>query len=200
MKEQEKQADKIAEGLAEKEEGFLFIFYQAQAWGDDYSPWEASNPLDKAVFGGRAKNTLCFMENALYGLLNEEYGQYMRSGKPFLVGYSLAGLFCLWSFWNSALFDGVACCSGSLWYDHFVEYIRENEPKGSGAVYISLGDKEGKTKNPVLSQVNECTGNIVDVINQTASVERSTFTWNVGGHFQNVEQRISDGCLWLLDK
>lgn len=39
-----------------------------------------------------------------------------------LAGYSLAGLFALWSAWKTDRFVRIACGSASFWYPGFIEY------------------------------------------------------------------------------
>ena len=83
---------------------------------------------------------------------------------PVIAGYSLAGLFALWATWNSGYFRRVASVSGSLWYPGFTDYIRNNEPKsgcgeksGPEKAYFSLGDRESRTRHPLMSRVDACT-------------------------------------------
>lgn len=199
MKEQEAQADQIAQQLEEHLEAFLFIYYMAENWDDDYSPWEGTNPFNKAVFGGKANDTLQWMENGLLGLLEANYESWMEDRKIYLAGYSLAGLFSLWTCFKSELFHGIACCSGSLWYENMVDFVRENELTHEMKIYLSLGDKEAKTKNPVLSLVDDCTGKIKCILHEkTKNTGSVYFEWNQGGHFQGSTDRIIKGILWLL--
>lgn len=197
MKEQEKQAEEIWQLLTEKIENLFFIYYMAEDWNDMYSPWKAPKPFEEGYFSGEAGKTLQWIEKGLFGLISAEYGQWLQQGQIYLAGYSLAGLFSLWSVWNSSLFTGIACCSGSLWYEHLPDYAKEREVLGEKIVYLSLGDKEGKTKNPVLSQVDECTGKIESILKNSPKVSEITLEWNPGGHFKDVPQRIAAGILWL---
>ena len=77
-------------------------------------------------------------------------------GKNYYIGgYSLAGLFALWAACQTDLFRGVAAASPSMWFPGFLEYIKEH-PIRSGRVYLSLGDREEKTRNPVMATVGDC--------------------------------------------
>lgn len=199
MKEQEVQADQIANQLEENLDAFLFIYYMAENWDDDYSPWKGTNPFNKAIFGGKAINTLQWMENGLLRLLETNYASWMENGKIFLAGYSLAGLFSLWTCFQCNLFSGIACCSGSLWYENMVDFVQENELTHDMRIYMSLGDREAKTKNPVLSLVDDCTGKIECLLKEkTINSGNVFFEWNKGGHFQGSSDRIVKGILWLL--
>ena len=70
-------------------------------------------------------------------------------------GYSLAGLFSLWAAYQTDVFSGIAAASPSVWFPGFIEYMKEHEIK-SETVYLSLGDREEKTRNSVMSQVGNC--------------------------------------------
>lgn len=52
--------------------------------------------------------------------------------------------------------------SGSLWYPEFRDYVQSHEMKRKPEkLYISLGDKEAKTRNPYMKTVRENTEAIV---------------------------------------
>lgn len=77
-------------------------------------------------------------------------------GKTYYIGgYSLAGLFALWAAYQTDRFSGVAAASPSVWFPGFSAYMREHRMK-TGTVYLSLGDREEKTRNPVMAQVGAC--------------------------------------------
>ena len=72
----------------------------------------------------------------------------------FIGGYSLAGLFALWAAYQTDVFKGVAAASPSMWFPGFADYMRENIIHAK-FVYLSLGDKEEKTRNPVMAAVGD---------------------------------------------
>ena len=113
----------------------------------------------------------------------------------YIGGYSLAGLFALWSVYQTDVFKGVASVSPSMWFPGFDEYMREHEIKCNN-VYLSLGDKEEKAKNPVMATV----GDRVRKSNELL-LEKSincTLEWNQGNHFKEPEIRTAKGFAWLL--
>ena len=65
------------------------------------------------------------------------------------------------------------------------------------AVYLSLGDKEEKTRNPVMAQV----GNAIRSIYQHLSKSgvNCTLEWNEGNHFREPDMRIAKGFSWLIN-
>ena len=156
-------------------------------WNNDMSPWP-SKAVFKGMpdFGGKSGE---FLER-LIEMLPEASARY-------ICGYSMAGLFALWALYNCDLFDGAASCSGSLWYPKFDEYIRENEPKKNPQkIYMSLGDREAKTRNPVMATVEDKTLAIFEHY-KTLGIE-TRFEMNQGNHFAEPDVRTAKGIAWLL--
>lgn len=64
-----------------------------------------------------------------------------------IIGYSLAGLFGLYTIYQTDVFSRVGCMSGSLWFPGFKEYIFSRSPKRRlDCMYFSLGNKEAKPR------------------------------------------------------
>ena len=87
--------------------------------------------------------------------------------------------------------------SGSLWFPGFKEYVHcQTLKKTPDKIYISLGDTEERTTNPVLRTVRDVTENIcshyrdldIDV----------TWELNRGNHFKGISRRIAKGILSIL--
>ena len=87
----------------------------------------------------------------------------------------------------------------SLGWDACPEYIFSHEPKRRpDCIYFSLGDKEAKTRNPVLKTVQENTEEI-QTFYQNKGID-TVFQLNPGNHFvQGIERTIA-GIQWLLSK
>ena len=122
---------------------------------------------------------------------------------PVIAGYSLAGLFALWAAWNSGYFRRMASVSGSLWYPGFTDFIRNNAPRtglkeGTGLekAYFSLGDRESRTRHPLMSRVDACTAEVAEMV-RSYGIE-TTFEWNPGNHFDHPELRMARALAWLL--
>ena len=153
-------------------------------WNRDLSLWEAPPVFGKVPFSGGAEAT----RNALLPLLPED--------KTLLLGgYSLAGLFALWTGYETDRFAGVAAVSPSVWYPGWLDYIRTRTPKAK-RIYLSLGDREELAKNRVLASVGDC------IRAPYALLEPNTATleWNPGNHFRDPWQRTARGFLWLLEQ
>ena len=116
-----------------------------------------------------------------------------------IAGYSLAGLFALYAICQTDVFSRVGCMSGSLWFPGFKEYIFSHEPKRRpDCIYFSLGDKEARTRNPVLKPVRENTEEI-RAFYQDHGID-TVFQLNPGNHFVQAVERTAAGIQWLLGR
>ena len=111
-------------------------------------------------------------------------------------GYSLAALFALWASYQTERFCGVAAASPSVWFPGFMEYMNQHETK-SKAVYLSLGDKEEKTKHPVLSTVGDCIRTGYERLREEKIA--CTLEWNRGNHFQQPDTRMAKAFAWVSE-
>ena len=120
----------------------------------------------------------------------------LRGGERILGGYSLAALFSLWSAYESEAFSGVAAASPSVWYPGWMDFVRSHTPKAR-KMYLSLGDKEYKSRNKTMATVADCIRAYADILSKTESIT-STLEWNPGNHFVNADQRTAQAFLWTL--
>jgi len=155
-------------------------------WNNDLSPWEAPAVFGKENFGGDASRTL----GELLKLCDDKGKKY------YIGGYSLAGLFALWAAYQTDIFDGVAAASPSMWFPGFEDYMKKNEIK-TDTVYLSIGDREEKARNPVMATVG-------DRIREAHSLlkERNVnciLEWNEGNHFKDADIRTAKGFAWVLN-
>ena len=169
--------------LAEKD--FRWLGFQVENWNKDLAPWEAPAAFGSDDFGNGAQDTL-----------NEILKYCGDSGKTYyLGGYSLAGLFALWAAYQTDVFSGIAAASPSMWFPGFEEYMAGYELR-SNHIYLSLGDKEEKTRNPVMRTVGDkiraayagLKARNVDCI----------LEWNPGNHFKEPDLRMAKGFAWLI--
>ena len=63
-------------------------------------------------------------------------------------------------------------------------------------IYLSLGDREAKTKNPVMATVEDKTRGISECYK--AKGYDVFFEMNQGGHFTDPELRTAKGIKWIL--
>ena len=154
-------------------------------WNNDLSPWEAPAVFGKESFGSGASEML----GRLLGLCDD------RSKTYYIGGYSLAGLFALWAAYQTDVFKGVAAASPSVWFPGFAEYMEKNEIR-TGTVYLSLGDREEKARNPVMAPVG-------DRIREAHALLKDRglnciLEWNEGNHFKDPDLRTAKAFAWVL--
>ena len=145
--------NEVAEIQKNTEKPFSLIAFKIENWNNELSPWEAPPAFGNKTFGSGAKDTLEFIESKLIPTVKERYnlGDEIIS---ILGGYSLAGLFSIWSAYKSKIFSGIAAGSPSVWFNGWEEFMNNNTPL-SNTIYLSLGDTEEKTKNKVMSAVGD---------------------------------------------
>ena len=162
---------------------FCLIAIKVQNWNLDLSPWKAPAVFGKEGFGGGAEKTL------------EEVLKYCSDrDKTYIIGgYSLAGLFALWAAYQTDVFAAVAAASPSIWFPGFVDFMKENEIH-SKAVYLSLGDKEEKARNPVMATVGACIREASDILKEKGI--KTILEWNQGNHFKDADLRTAKAFAW----
>ena len=173
---------------------FSLAVFDVTDWNAQFSPWTAPPVFGKDAFSGKGNDTLRFLEN---GFLPEIKSKFPES-EVFLTGYSLAGLFSLWALYETDKFNGAVCCSSSLWFDKWDEYASLHRIKSPSTIYMSLGDREEKTKNKVMSIVGDRTRRQAEILKEDPNVEKLYFEWNEGGHFVEPLKRVAKGIARIL--
>lgn len=124
---------------------FQMVAVKVDSWNQDLSPWRAPAVFGNENFGEGASALLV----QILELCKDERKTY------YLGGYSLAGLFALWASCQTDRFAGIASASPSVWFPGFLSYVKEYGI-ASPVVYLSLGDREERTKNQVMAAVGDC--------------------------------------------
>ncbi len=171
-----------------------YIIYEVEDWNADFSPWEFK--LNKKMsFSGGGRKTLDWLMNDCVPCCEKEY---CLMGKRILCGYSLAGLFSLWAFYESQAFSGVISCSGSLWFGDWISYAESHNAPQDSSVYLSLGDREEKARDRIMATVGDCTRRQYELVCSDKNLSRHILEWNDGGHFNEPEKRIAKGIRWCV--
>lgn len=171
----------------------VFVSIKVEEWNRYLSPYKAENPFRKGeFFDGEGDVLLSSIKDELVPRVENNEDDIQR----YLVGYSMGGLFSLYSSLVSDLWDGVGSVSGSLWFEDFDTFVSKNVPS-TKKIYLSLGKKEKESSNKVLKSVEDKTKVIYDTL-MTENIE-CTFVLNEGGHFQDEEKRIRDAISFLLE-
>ena len=166
-------------------EEFYMMTVKVEDWNRDLSPWKAGAVFGKEDFAGGAEETL----TEILKLTDDNKKSYI------IGGYSLAGLFALWTAYRTDVFSGVAAASPSVWFPGFLEYMKSREILAD-IVYLSLGNREEKTRNPRMAMVGTCIRE--GYARLKGSGVCSILEWNTGNHFQDVDRRTAKAFAWVL--
>ena len=187
--------DEVA-AIAQSNRKYLFAAIPVESWNDALSPWEAPAVWGKQGFGGNAGDTLRFLTERGIPTLKQQF-RLPENVKIILGGYSLAGLFALWVSTQTDLFYGVAAASPSVWFPGWMEFEQQH-PMQAQHVYLSLGDKEERTKNTVMAAVGDGIRALHSRL--TARSTDCTLEWNSGGHFKDADLRTAKAFRWAMEE
>jgi predicted alpha/beta superfamily hydrolase len=174
---------------------FALAAFKVADWDRDLSPWPAPPVFGDEAFGDGAAQTLDLIEATLLpGLVNR---MNLNPSIPVVLGgYSLAGLFALWSAYQTDRFAAAAAVSPSVWFPGWLDYAKAHTPK-AGAVYLSLGGREDKTHNPVMATVGDCIREQHGIFKDQGVP--AVLEWNPGNHFKDPDKRCAKGFGWCLE-
>ena len=177
---------------------FNFVSVSEVEWDENLSPWTADQVIsgDDNFSGGAAEYLKWIMEK-IVPLADSRLYPENANIKAYISGYSMAGLFALWTMYQTDFFSGVVSASGSLWFPEFKEYALNNDIKGNpDGIYLSIGGKESKSRNPYLSQTETINRKLADHY-RTKNI-KTIFEVNPGNHFRDADLRVAKGIKWLL--
>ena len=171
--------------------GFNLVTISGLHWNQELSPW----PIETVVsrddrFTGGAPELLPL----LTGEVVPQVERLLDAPPAWrcLAGYSLGGLFAVWTAFQTDLFTRILSASGSMWFPSWLEYAHEHQLAAPlQGIYLSVGDKESTSRNAVLQTVGEA----------QLMADRgipATFQLNPGNHFKNPPLRVVKGIKWLL--
>ena len=175
---------------------FSFACVGADRWNDDLSPWAAPAVYREAApFAGNAD---AYLETLTRTILPEILRQLPAAPCcRVLAGYSLAGLFSLYAMYRTDAFHRFVSASGSLWYPGFSDYAAAHAPvRRPQRVYLSLGDREAKTRHPVLRAVEENTLRLAALYRRQGI--DTAYERNPGNHFTDCDLRAAKGIAWAI--
>lgn len=196
-------------------EGVSLVNVGVDLWEKNFSPWCAPRVFAKGPnFGDGAQKTLDTLINQVIPWAESELTD--PPAYRVLVGYSLAGLFSLWTGVSqpgpssqpgaphvdavpTPTFQRIGAVSGSFWFPGLLDYVDQQLSGGVVGLthaYLSLGDREARTPNPQIMHVRENAELLASRL-ESAGIT-STFELNRGNHFQNVEGRMQKALDWLV--
>lgn len=171
---------------------FALAAFEIADWQQELIPWNSALNSSGEV---SASDTLHYIQDVLLPEMGKTFGKL-----PVIIGgYSLAGLFALWSAYESNSFIGVAAASPSLWIQGWPEYS-ETHAIHANQVYLSLGKNEEHTRNRTFAQVGERLRNEHALLTSQLGENNCILEWNDGGHFVDCDQRLANAFSWNLCK
>lgn len=177
---------------------FTLVTIDNLDWNRDMAPWDspAAFKNGEPFTGGAGNHLRLLVEEILPRAEKDLIGTPAWRG---IVGYSLAGLFALYAIYRTDIFSRVGSISGSLWFPGLKQYILTLKPKRPpDCIYFSLGDKESKTRNPILRSVQQDTEEIYNFY-RAMGVD-AVFHLNPGNHDYHAAERTAAGITWLLSR
>ena len=183
-----KDLDNGLKALSEKH-GVSIVVIEDVNWNDDLTPWPVEGVFKKAKpFGGKAAT---FLNKLTYEIIpNTEKDLGIEDAERTLLGVSLSGLFAVCSAFNTDAFTNIISISGSLWYDDFVAWMKEQTPSPQlEKVCMLLGEKEKNAKEKRMATVEERTLAAANILKEKTSAS-VTFELVDGTHFSPIMPRL----------
>ncbi|MBO5198658.1 MAG: YchF/TatD family DNA exonuclease [Lachnospiraceae bacterium] len=174
-------------------EPFLIVGYEPEDWNTVYTPWPAPAVFGREEFGGQADSYLRTLVEAVKPYVDTNYRTKPDAANTAIMGYSLGGLAAVYAVYRYECFGRAASLSGSLWYEGFREYMRTHDPRNpETSIYLSLGKKEGKSRNRQMREVVPATEEARESL-AGKLLKPPELVWNEGGHFEGVTERWQAG-------
>ena len=189
------EADEIARALSEFSSVNLTLAAVSRLeWNSEMTPWPMPTIFKKEPpFEGGADEYLQTLTQQIAPAVLARTGDAAWLG---IAGYSLGGLFALYSLYKTPMFTRVASVSGSLWYKDFREFALGSNLAGKPErAYLSIGDRESMSKNEYLKTALEATRDIAAHF-ESLGVE-SKFELNPGNHYADEIGRTVKALTWL---
>ncbi len=171
--------------------GAALIFIEPHDWNLELSPWEAPKVFRGGDdFGGGAAVFLNELTGTVVPAAEERLAA--PSERRIIAGYSLAGLFALWSIYESDMFDAAAAVSASFWFDGFTDFVRSNDfKKAPDSIYLSIGDRERRAGNDRMKKGEACMRELFEYFSGLGI--NTVMELNRGNHFQDTAKRMAAG-------
>ena len=207
-------------------EGVSLVNVGVDLWEENFSPWCAPRVFAKGPnFGDGAQKTLDTLINQVIPWAESELSE--PPAYRVLVGYSLAGLFSLWTGVSQqvacgcqpgtattpqlsgpgapyvdasvATFQRIGAVSGSFWFPGLLDYVDQQLRGGVvGLTHAYLSLGDREARTPN-PQIMHVRENAELLASKLESARiTSTFELNRGNHFQNVEGRMQKALDWLV--
>lgn len=180
---------------------FILVSISNLDWNNDMSPWFALklNEHGEDFLGKADKYIEVLVKNIIPSVEKYLKDDLKISVKYYgIAGYSLAGLFAVYSGYKTEIFRRIASASGSFWFPKFMGFVKENKISSNvEKIYFSLGNKESKVRNEVMKTVEDNTKEIERTYNSKEI--KTIYEENQGNHFKDGSFRMAKGIKWILE-
>ena len=179
---------------------FILVAISNLDWNNDITPWFApklnKNDVDCL---GKADDYIKLLINKIIPQVEEYIDNKLKIKAEYyaIAGYSLGGLFAVYSAYKTDIFTKIASASGSFWFPKFVDFAEANNISSKvNKIYFSLGNKESKVKNQTLATVQENTIKLEKIYSSKGI--QTIYEENEGNHFKDATLRMAKGIKWIL--
>lgn len=180
---------------------FAMAAVPIEDWELELMPWAEPAVSKRPEVGSGAGETLQYIEKELLPTLSCDSKLSIFNSQlsiPIVLGgYSLGGLFALWAACQTDRFSAVAAGSPSLWAGDWPQYAATH-PMLARRVYLSLGDREERSRNKTFARVGDRIRNEYSRLRQQLGPDNTTLVWEQGGHFADPAARMARAFIWTL--
>ncbi len=174
---------------------FLMAAVDVSGWENEHVAWNKVEVTRQMAVGKWTAEALSYILDTLLPELHHQYGQL-----PAIIGgYSLGGLFSLWTASLTDRFTAVAAASPSLWVRGWTAFAEAN-PVHAQFAYLSLGDQEEHTKNATFARIGDCVRHEHELLLRQLGPDHTTLVWEQGNHFTETDARLSRAFAWCIEK
>ncbi len=182
-------------------ENFILVSISNLDWNNDMSPWFALKLNEHGKdFLGKADEYIEVLLNKIIPSVEKYLKDDLKISVKYygIAGYSLAGLFAVYSGYKTEMFKRIASASGSFWFPKFIDFVKENKISSNvEKIYFSLGNKESKVRNEVMKTVENNTKEIEKIYSSYGI--KTIYEENQGNHFKDGTLRMAKGIKWILE-
>ncbi len=187
---------------------YLIIGISIKDWNTNLTPWYCPRLFGKKNndFKGKGQQTFDWLINHCIPKIENDFSNLFVEDitNKYIAGYSLSALFALWVFYSDKnkkekIFNGVCACSPSLWFIKWDEFMKDRYAPEDSIIYLSLGDKEGFTKNEAFQKMRTGMDKMIELVSNDKGVRKYFYEENKGGHFDHCENRMAKGFKWILE-
>ena len=187
---------------------YFIVGISIEDWNRNITPWYCPRLFGKKNndFKGEGQKTFDWLINHCIPKIENDFSNILGNNKinKYIGGYSLSALFALWVFYSDKnkkekIFNGVCACSPSLWFIKWDEFMKGRDAPEDSIIYLSLGDKEGHTKNETFQKMRSGMDEMIELVKNDKGVKKYFYEENKGGHYVESEMRMAKAFKWIIE-